>query len=111
MKRLLAAFFFSAQGLLVAWREEMAFRQEVLGSLFLIPLAIYWAPDRVSLILMLGSWGLVLITELLNSAIEATVDRIGPEMHPLSKKAKDLGSAAVLGALLLSGVIWLAILI
>ena len=99
------------QGLRAAWIGEMAFRQEVILLLFLVPLAIYLAPTRIALVLMLSACGLVLVAELINSAIEATIDRISTEQHPLSKKAKDLGSAAVFVALLIAAMTWLVLLI
>ena len=111
MKRLISAFFYSIHGLQAAWIEEMAFKQEVVLLLVLVPLAVYLAPSRIALILMLGSYGLVIVTELLNSALEATIDRIGLEKHPLSKKAKDLGSAAVFISLLITIMTWLLLLI
>ncbi len=110
MKRIWRAFIYSLHGLLTAWRNEMAFKQEVILTLILTPVAFKLAPDRLSLVLMLGSLLLVLIVELVNTAVEATVDRIGEKIHPLSKKAKDTASAAVLIALLLAATTWLAIL-
>jgi diacylglycerol kinase (ATP) len=106
MKRIWKAFGYSLAGLRAAWAGEAAFREEVLLSFILIPAAFYFAPGRMELIAMVGSIVLVLIVELLNSAVEATVNRIGPEIHPLAKKAKDTASAAVLVALLLVGFVW-----
>ena len=111
MKRLWKAFFYSLHGILAAWKDEPAFRQEILLFFVLIPCAIYFAPDKISLILMLGSLFLVLIVELLNTAIEATVNRIGEEIHPLAKKAKDTASAAVLFALVNLVVVWVVVLV
>ena len=111
MKRLIAAFFFSIHGLRATWIDELAFRQEIMASFILIPLAFYYASTRIALILMIGSWGLVIVTELLNSALEAIIDRIGLEEHPLSKKAKDMGSAAVFVALIIATLTWIALLI
>lgn len=110
MKRLWFAFWHSVDGMKTAWRDEAAFRQEVLAALVLIPCAFYVAPDRISLVLMVGSVLLVLAVELLNSAIEASIDRHGGELHPLSKKAKDTASAAVLVALVIAGFTWAACL-
>lgn len=111
MKRLIAAFFFSLQGLKAAFKEEAAFRQECIATLFLVPLAFYYSIDKISLILMIGSWILVLIVELLNSGIEAAIDRMGLEKHPLSKKAKDVASAAVFLALVLACFTWFSLLL
>lgn len=98
-------------GLKAAWRDEAAFRQDAALVLVSVPFALWLAPDRISLALMLASGVLVLIVELLNTAIEAAIDRHGKELHPESKKAKDCGSAAVLGSLLLMAVVWGCILI
>lgn len=110
-KRLLPAMIYSLQGLKTAFKEEAAFRQELLLSTILLPLSFWLAYDRVSNILLIGSIVLVLITELINSAIENTVDRISKDKHPLAQKAKDLGSAAVFLAIILCISIWLMILI
>ena len=110
LRRIKNACGYSFVGLKTTFQDEAAFRQEVVLCALLAPLAIYMAPDRLSLALMLGSLFLVLIVEILNSAIEATVDRFGSERHPLAKKAKDAGSAAVFVALLLVVVVWSLIL-
>ncbi len=91
----------SWNGLIYAYKEESAFRQELALSLILIPLAIYLPLTPVETILLIASVILVLITELLNSSVEAAIDRISFEVHDLSKRAKDFGSAAVMLALLL----------
>ncbi|WP_038247165.1 diacylglycerol kinase [Ghiorsea bivora] len=85
----------SFAGLKAAWQYEQAFRIEIIASLFIVPLAFYLGEGAIEQVLMLGAWLLVIIVELLNSAIEATVDRIGTEHHELSGRAKDLASAAV----------------
>ncbi|MFN7114401.1 MAG: diacylglycerol kinase [Alphaproteobacteria bacterium] len=110
IKRLLNALGYSRDGLMATFRKEAAFRQECLAAAVLIPLAFFIAPDRVMLVLMIGSVLLVMIVELLNSAIEAAIDRFGPERHALAKHAKDAGSAAVLLALILAALTWLAAL-
>lgn len=110
MNRILKAFFYSLAGLRAAWKDETAFRQEVLLALLLIPTAFFLAPDKISLVLMVASVLLVLLVELLNTAIEAALDRTGTEIHPLAKKAKDTASAAVLIALLIVAVVWGVIL-
>lgn len=105
-KRVLNAFFYSIDGMKAALRHEDAFRQEMLLAVILIPLAIFLEPGAVGRALMIASVLLVLIVELLNSAVEAAVDRISFEHHHLIKRAKDMGSAAVLVALLNVCVIW-----
>ncbi len=110
IRRLLNAFKYSVQGFKSAWKTEEAFRQEVWLAVVMIPVAALMPIDVIEKILLIGSVVLVLIVEVLNSAIEAIVDRFGGEIHPLSGKAKDLGSLAVLFSLLLCGCIWLFIL-
>ncbi|MDB5732630.1 MAG: dgkA [Variovorax sp.] len=107
--RLWRATFISLDGLRAGWGET-AFRQETFVAALLIPTSFWIAHDWVEAALLAGSVVLVLIVELLNAAVETAIDRIGPEWHVLSKRAKDLGSAAVLLALLLCGGIWLAAL-
>ncbi len=109
--RIIAACGYSFDGLKSTWQDEAAFRQESILTLIMVPVAIYLAPDRLALVLMIGCLFLVLITELLNSAIEATIDRLGTETHPLAKKAKDAGSAAVMLALILTTITWIILLI
>ncbi|RRD57382.1 diacylglycerol kinase [Comamonadaceae bacterium OH2545_COT-014] len=109
LARLWHATGYSLAGLRAGW-EETAFRQEVVLALALTPLAFWLGQSWVETALLAGSLLIVLITELLNSGIEAAIDRFGPERHPLAKRAKDLGSAAVLLALLLAGGIWAAAL-
>jgi diacylglycerol kinase (ATP) len=85
----------SLAGLKAAFKYEQAFRIEIFASVFIVPLAFYLGETAVEQVLLLGAWMLVLIVEILNSAVEATVDRIGTDFHELSGRAKDLGSAAV----------------
>lgn len=106
MKRIWQALLYSLSGFCFAWKDEAAFRQEVYAALVLVPLAFLLAPNRIALVLMLGSIALVFIVELLNTAVEASINRIGPEIHPLSKKAKDVASAAVMAALLNVVLVW-----
>lgn len=106
MQRLINALRFSGMGLAAAWKSEEAFRQEVVLALILIPAALWLGDNAIERILLIGSVLLVLVFELLNSAIEAIVDRIGLEIHPHSKRAKDMGSAAVLFALIGVIVTW-----
>ncbi len=100
------ALGYSLAGLRAAWRHESAFRQELAIALLVIPAGLWLGQDGVEKALLVGSWLLVLIVELLNSAIEAVVDRIGPERHELAGRAKDLGSAAVLLSILLALLTW-----
>jgi diacylglycerol kinase (ATP) len=111
LTRLWNALHYSIAGLKDAYRLEDAFRQEVLLAVILIPAAIVIPVSGIAHALMIGSVLLVLIVELLNSAIEATVDRVGLEKHLLSKRAKDIGSAAVLVALLNVVAVWSCVLI
>ncbi len=106
LRRVWNAFHYSLDGLGAAWRHEDAFRQEALLTLLLIPLALWLGESAVERALMIGSVLLVLIVELMNSAVEAAVDRISLEHHPLSKRAKDVGSAAVMIALINGAAVW-----
>ncbi|WP_251451677.1 MULTISPECIES: diacylglycerol kinase [Sutterellaceae] len=110
LRRLINATRYSAQGFKAAWKTEDAFRQESVLAVILIPVAVLLPVSLVYKLLLIGSVILVLIVEVLNSAIEAVVDRFGGEIHPLSGKAKDLGSAAVLLALTLAIITWGSIL-
>lgn len=109
--RLYKASGYSLAGLRSTFQYEQAFRLEVYLSVILIPLAIWLANTPIELVLLIGSWVMVMIVELLNSAIEATVDRIGSELHELSGRAKDIGSAAVMVSVFLSLFTWVAILL
>ena len=106
LKRVWNALFYSLDGFKAAWRHEDAFRQEAILALILIPLAFVLADAALERALMIASVLLVLMVELINSAIEATVDRISLENHQLAKRAKDIGSAAVLIALVNVLVVW-----
>jgi diacylglycerol kinase (ATP) len=99
IRRLINAFGYSLEGFKAAFKHEDAFRQEVFLAVVLIPLALYLEHEALHRILMIGSVFLVLIVELLNSAVEAVVDRVSIERHALAKRAKDIGSAAVFVAL------------
>ena len=105
----IAAFGYSLKGLNAAIRYESAFRQELAASLLLVPVAFWLGRNLMEVALLLASLLLVLIVELLNSAIEAAVDRIGSELHELSGRAKDLGSAAVMLTLFLAVIVWLSV--
>jgi len=106
VKRLIRATQFSAQGLAHAWRNESAFRQELAATLVLTPVALWLGRNRYERLLLIACLLLVIIVELLNSAIEAAVDRFGSEHHELSGRAKDLGSAAVFVSLVLVAAVW-----
>ena len=106
LRRLWNAFGYSLAGFRAAYKHEDAFRQEALLALILIPLAIWLPVSLIGRALMIASVLLVIIVELLNSAIEATVDRISLDSHDLAKRAKDIGSAAVLVSLVNAVVIW-----
>ena len=110
VKALWNAFCYSMSGLQVAITER-AFKLEIMLACVVIPLALYLADNGVERALMIGSVMLVLIVELLNSGIESAIDRISLERHPLSKKAKDMGSAAVLLALLNWAIVWGCVLL
>jgi diacylglycerol kinase (ATP) len=111
IKRLANAFTYSVAGTLAAFKHEDAFRQEVILSVVLIPLAIYLGQTAIEQALMITSILLIIIVELLNSSVEATVDRISVKRHKLSKRAKDIGSAAVFFSLVNAAVIWFLILV
>jgi diacylglycerol kinase (ATP) len=105
-KRVIKATGYSMQGLKAAFVHEAAFRQELFLAIILIPIACILDVTQVERMLMIFSLFIVLIAELINSAIEAVVDRIGPELHELAGRAKDIGSAAVFVALVLVVYIW-----
>ncbi len=109
LNRMWHATGYSIEGLRAGWGET-AFRQEALASCVLLPLSLWLGRSWVETALLAGSVVLVMIVELLNTGIETAIDRVGPEWHDLSKRAKDMGSAAVLLSLLLCGGIWAAAL-
>lgn len=106
LKRLLGALSNSAAGLHAAWKNEEAFRQELLLAIVLFPTAFWLGENSVQIALLLLSVLILLIVELLNTCVEATIDRIGHEYHELSKRAKDIGSAAVGVSLATLLVVW-----
>jgi diacylglycerol kinase (ATP) len=110
LRRVIRALGFSLQGLKAAWGET-AFRQEIVLFVILAPLGYWLGRDPVERVLLIGCLVLVLIVELLNSAIEATVDRVGKDRHKLAGHAKDMGSAAVLLAILLAVLVWGMVLV
>src|SRR5260221_3157087 len=111
LKRILNAARNSLEGLVAAARHEDAFRQELIIAAVLVPTAFFLNVDILERAMLIGSILLVLIVELLNSAVEATVDRISFQDHHLAKRAQDIGSAAVMLALVNAGVVWLLIVI
>lgn len=106
LTRIIHAAGYSMQGIRAALKHEAAFRQEMLLAIILIPLAFFITLDIVKLVLLITSPLLVLTVEILNSAIEAVVDRFGEDQHELSGRAKDMGSAAVMFSLIITAVIW-----
>ena len=110
LRRIVNATFFSIAGLSAAWRSESAFRQELVLCVVLVPAGLWLGQNAVERALLVGTCLLVLVVELLNSGIEAVVDRVGEELHPLSGRAKDFGSAAVFVALGLTLIVWSLIL-
>ena len=110
INRLINAFGYSLSGFKVAFAKEDAFRQEVFLSIILVTVAVYISNSSIELVLLIGSTLLVPIIELLNSAIEATVDRVSLDKHPLAKRAKDIGSAAVFLSLVNLAATWLIII-
>ena len=110
LRRLMNATRYSIDGLAAAWRHENAFRQELVLCVVLLPVALSLPLSGVEKVLLTGSLLLVLIVELLNTAIEAAVDRDSVRIDPLGKRAKDYGSAAVMIVLLVAGLTWVTIL-
>jgi len=108
--RLWNATGYSLKGLSAAFKHEQAFRLETYILVILAPLTFYLTDNNIEQVLMIGSWLIVMIAELVNSAIEAVVDRFGGELHELSGRAKDIGSAVVMVAVILSGLTWALIL-
>jgi len=111
LRRILNATRYSLEGLAAAVKHEAAFRQELLLAAVLVPLGLWLGADGLERALLAGSVLFVLVVELLNSAVEAVVDRASPEHHELAKRAKDYGSAAVMLALGLAGLVWVVLLL
>jgi len=111
IKRIINAFGYSAAGLTAAFKGEAAFRQLLLMNVILIPIAVSLQLTHIEQLLLILPCVLTLVIELLNSAIEATVDRISLELHPLSKQAKDMGSAAQFIGLTIVAITWGTILL
>lgn len=109
--RIYRAFFYSIDGCLAVWKTEQAFRQEIVMAIILLPLAFFVGQGPVEIALLVSSVMGVLVCELINSSIEAAVDRIGFENHILSKRAKDIGSAVVMMSLLSMAIVWCLLVI
>lgn len=105
-RHLIKAFYHALWGLRVVFRDDMAFRQEVFLSIIIIPLGLYLGITSIEKAILVGAWFLVLLMEIVNSSIESLVDRISFEIHPLSKKIKDMGAAAVLLSIINGVVVW-----
>jgi diacylglycerol kinase (ATP) len=110
VQRVMNATRYSIEGLAAAARHEDAFRQELILAAVLVPLGLWLGADGIERALLVGSVLMVLVVELLNSAVEATVDRVSLEDHRLAKRAKDIGSAAVMLSLVTVGLVWLLVL-
>jgi diacylglycerol kinase (ATP) len=108
--RIANAFRYSIDGLAAAWHHEDAFRQEAILAAVMVPTALLLPVTLVERILLISVVVLVLIVEILNTAVEATIDRHSFEINPLAKRAKDLGSAAVMLSLILAGGVWISVL-
>jgi diacylglycerol kinase (ATP) len=111
VRRVLNAARYSLEGFAAAARHEDAFRQELMLAAVLVPLGLWLGNDGTERALLVGSVLIVLVVELLNSAVEATVDRVSLEDHRLAKRAKDLGSAAVMMSLVTVAAVWLLLLL
>ena len=111
LTRIINAAGYSWSGLKAAYVNEAAFRQEIWLVIALTPIAIIYGPSHADKAILIASLFFILLIEILNSALEAVVDRFGDEIHPLSGRAKDMGSAAVLLAFFIAGLIWFSIFI
>ena len=109
--RIFKAFFYSLNGLRVLINESAAFKQEIFLSLFILPAAFYFGKTSIEIVVLCFSWFLVLISEMINTAIEKTIDRFGGEIHPISKEAKDIASASVLLAISFAIFVWIIVLV
>lgn len=109
LQRVARALQYSLQGLRAAFKHEAAFRQEAALAVVMVPAAFWLGRDLIEIIVLLATIVLVLVTELLNSAVEAVADALTVEPHPLIGRAKDIGSAAVMVMLIFSGMVWFAV--
>jgi diacylglycerol kinase (ATP) len=110
IRRIINAAGYSWQGFKAAYQHEAAFRQELVLMLVLTPVALYYGPSYADKALLIASLVFILLVEILNSALEAAIDRFGDEHHPLSGRAKDMGSAAVFLAFIIAGLVWFSVL-
>ncbi len=111
LTRIFNAAAYSWLGFKAAYKYEAAFRQELWLSMVLTPVALYFGPSYADKAILMASLVFILLIEILNSALEAVVDRFGDEIHPLSGRAKDMGSAAVFLAFVIAGLVWFSVLI
>jgi diacylglycerol kinase (ATP) len=109
IRRIINAFRYSFAGLKAAWVNEEAFRQEIIAAIIVVPLGLWLGASGAQRALLIGVYFIIPLMELLNSAIESIVDRIGQERHELSGRAKDLGSAAVFLSICIALVVWIII--
>ena len=109
LTRILNAAAYSWLGFKAAYKYEAAFRQELWLCMVLTPVALYFGPSYADKAILMASLVFILLIEILNSALEAVVDRFGDEMHPLSGRAKDMGSAAVFLAFVIAGLVWFSV--
>jgi diacylglycerol kinase (ATP) len=105
------AFIYTWAGLTAAWKNELAFRGETVVAMVMVPLGLWIGRSAVERSLLVASILLILVTELVNSALEAVVDRIGPERHELSKRAKDMGSAAAFISMVTAALVWIIVVV
>jgi len=109
IRHIMNAFRYTWAGLVSAWENELAFRGEAVVAIAMVPLGIWLGRSAVEQALLIASVLLILLTELLNSALETVVDRIGPQRHELSKRAKDMGSAAAFVSMVTAALVWIII--
>ena len=109
LKRLVDAYFYSIAGFKAAWKNEEAFRQEILAGIIIVPSGFFLGTTGTQRAMLIGSFLLIPLVELLNTAVEATVDRFGTERHELSGRAKDIGSASVFLSICIAAIVWVLI--
>lgn len=108
-KRLVNAFFYSIAGFKAAWKNEEAFRQEIMAGIIMVPAGFLLGTTGTQRAILILSYFIIPLVELLNTAVEATVDRFGPEKHELSGRAKDLGSASVFLSICIAAIVWVLV--
>lgn len=111
IKRLVNAFYYSMSGFKAIWKNEEAFRQEIIAGIFIIPAGLIIGETFTQKAILIGAYFIIPLVEIINTAIEATVDRVGTERHELSGRAKDLGSASVLLSICIASVTWLLVIL